>query len=184
MRFWRSAPPAIGGDRRRPGRRVSGGRSGRRGRDRGDRSLAAAPLLGWDTASVIYLGWMWRSLVSADAQATSRLGRQRNCGGNPHSPARGEAGRRKVVRWSQFEADALSHARGVRSSRPWGPTQVHTTTPQPRAPARRTTRRWTMMRPLRAAARRYTYRPDGCAPCSAGIKGRASSARPKTRMTH
>ena len=37
-----------------------------------------APLLGWDAASLIFLSWMWRSLVPADAQATSRLAAREN----------------------------------------------------------------------------------------------------------
>ena len=37
-----------------------------------------APLIGWDVASLIFLVWMWRSLVPADPQATSRLAAREN----------------------------------------------------------------------------------------------------------
>ena len=37
-----------------------------------------APLLGWDAASLVFLGWMWRLLIHADAQATSRLAAPEN----------------------------------------------------------------------------------------------------------
>jgi uncharacterized membrane protein len=37
-----------------------------------------APLLGWDVASLIYLVWMWRSLVPADPTETSRLAGREN----------------------------------------------------------------------------------------------------------
>lgn len=37
-----------------------------------------APLVGWDAASLVFLGWMWRSLVPADAQTTSRLAAREN----------------------------------------------------------------------------------------------------------
>lgn len=41
-------------------------------------SWQIAPLLGWDAASLVFLGWMWRSLVPADAEATSRLAAREN----------------------------------------------------------------------------------------------------------
>jgi uncharacterized membrane protein len=37
-----------------------------------------APLVGWDVASVVFLVWMWRSLVPADPKETSRLAAREN----------------------------------------------------------------------------------------------------------
>jgi hypothetical protein len=41
-------------------------------------SWQTAPLVGWDAASLLFLVWMWRSLVPADPNETSRLATREN----------------------------------------------------------------------------------------------------------
>ena len=89
------------------------------------------------------------------------------------------------LKWPQFGADALSHARGVRWFLSWAPPYVRTPIRLPCGPPthqRCTTRPWTRMRPGQVNARRYICRPGGCAPCDTATQGRASSSQPRRRL--
>jgi len=98
-----------------------------------------------------------------------------------HFHRSGEAGA-VSLKWSQFGADALSHARGKSWFPSWIPPYVRSPMPLPSGPPtplRCITRPWTRMRPGQVNAGRYTCRQAGCAPCHTAMQGHASSSPPK-----